>query len=354
MTDATRKDRRRFLATGAMALASARLTMFDAEANQRVPRELAAIGNAAGWLNSPRLTADRLIGKVVLVNFCTYTCINWLRQLPYVRAWAHKYAQDLVVVGVHTPEFTFEHNLENVRRELQRLRVQYPIVMDNDYAIWRAFNNQYWPALYLFDPRGRVRHRHFGEGAYDDSERNIQRLLRDAGVSGVSDGPMRVDGTGLEAPADWANLRSPETYVGYQRAQNFASTDAARPDKPRTYRAARRLALNEWNLAGDWTIGSEAAVLNKVAGAIQLRFHARDVHLVMGPTRPAGAVPFRVTLDGQPPRAAHGLDVDEDGNGTVREQRLYQLVRQPGPIVDRTFGIEFLETGVEAFAFTFG
>ena len=290
----------------------------------------------------------------MLVDFWTYTCINWLRQLPYVRAWAEKYRQGLVVIGVHTPEFPFEHNIDNVRRAVQQMRIEYPVVIDNDYSIWRAFNNQYWPALYFIDARGRVRHRHFGEGEYQSSERAIQRLLKEAGVSGVVDGVVSVDGSGFESAADWANLKSPETYVGYERMENFASPDAARRDQRRTYRAPSRLALNQWSLAGDWTIGRQATVLNKTPGQILHRFHARDVHLVMGPPRPGTSVRFRVSVDGQPPGAAHGLDVDEDGNGTVREQRLYQLVRQPKPIVDRTFAIDFLDAGVEAFAFTFG
>ena len=338
-----------------MTIAAAHLGTFgSAEANQRAPRELAAIGGATEWLNSPRLTASSLAGKVVLVDFWTYTCINWLRQLPYVRAWAEKYRQGLVVIGVHTPEFPFEHNIDNVRRAVQQMRIEYPVVIDNDYSIWRAFNNQYWPALYFIDARGRVRHRHFGEGEYQSSEQAIQRLLKEAGVSGVVDGVVSVNGSGFESAADWANLKSPETYVGYERMENFASPDAARRDQRRTYRAPSRLALNQWSLAGDWTIGRQATVLNKTPGQILHRFHARDVHLVMGPPRPGTSVRFRVSVDGQPPGAAHGLDVDEGGNGTVREQRLYQLVRQPKPIVDRTFAIDFLDAGVEAFAFTFG
>ncbi len=321
-------------------------------ANQRTPRELAAIGNAAEWVNSPRLTSSSLAGRVVLVDFWTYTCINWLRTLPHVRAWAQKYP-DAVVIGVHTPEFAFEHDIDNVRRAVRQMRIEYAVVIDNDYAIWRAFANQYWPALYLVDARGRVSHRQFGEGEYPASERAIQRVLKEAG-SRVDDGLVSVDGSGFEAAADWANLRSPETYVGYDRAQNFASPDAARRDTPRTYRAASRLTLNRWSLSGDWTIGRQATVLNEAPGQLLHRFHARDVHLVMGPSRQADFVRFRVSIDGQPPGAARGLDVDEAGNGMLSEQRLYQLVRQPTPIVDRTIAIEFLDAGVEAFAFTFG
>jgi thiol-disulfide isomerase/thioredoxin len=347
--------RRRFLQTGALTLGAVQLGLTARpQASQRLSREVAAIAKAPEWLNSPRLTASNLAGKVVLVNFWTYTCINWLRTVPYVRAWSQKYQQDVAVIGVHTPEFPFERNLENVRRSVQQMRIEYPIVIDNDYAIWRAFNNQYWPALYLVDGRGRVRDHHFGEGGYDTSERAIQRLLKEAGVSGVNDGLVSVDGHGFEAAADWSSLRSPETYVGYDRTQNFASADVAKVDQRRTYRAPSRLALNEWALAGDWTIGRTATVLDKTPGQILYRFHARDVHLVMGPSRSDHPIPFRVTVDGQPPGAAHGLDVNEGGHGTAREQRLYQLVRQTTPIVDRTFAIEFLEAGVEAFSFTFG
>ena len=225
------------------------------QADQRIPRELAAIANAPEWLNSPRHTASDLAAKVVLVDFWTYTCINWLRTLPYVRAWAQKYQQGLVLIGVHTPEFPFERNVENVRRFVQHIRIAYPVIIDNDYAIWRAFSSQYWPAVYLVDGRGRVRHRQFGEGEYAASERAIQRLLREVGATGVNDGVVSVDGSGFEAAADWNNLRSPETYVGDDRSENFASQDAARLDQRRTYRAPSRLALNQWSLAGDWTIG---------------------------------------------------------------------------------------------------
>ena len=351
MNEAIDVTRRRFLTKSAMTFAGAHLGMFDSTGTTR---ELAALGRAREWLNSPRLTPESLAGKVLLVDFWTYTCINWLRTLPYVRAWTQKYRQGLTIIGVHTPEFPFEHNIDNVRRALQQMRIEYPVVIDNDYSIWRAFENQYWPALYLVDPRGRIRHRQFGEGEYPASERAIQRLLKEAGVSSVGDDVVAVDRSGFEAPADWMNLKSPETYVGYARAENFASPDGARRDQPRTYRAAPRLTLNQWSLAGEWTIGRQATVLNKPPGQILLRFHARDVHLVMGPSRPGDPVRFRVSIDGQPPGAAHGLDVDDGGNGTAREQRLYQLVRQPTSIVDRQFVIEFLDAGAEAFAFTFG
>ena len=325
-----------------------------AEAADRVPRELAAIVRASEWLNAPRLTTADLLGKVVLVDFCTYTCINWLRTLPYVREWAQKYAQGLIVVGVHTPEFVFERNVGNVRRALQQMKIDYPMVIDNDYSIWRAFKNMYWPALYFLDRQGRIRQHHFGEGEYETSERTIQRLLLQAGVSGVSNELVAVDTSGIEAAADWTNLRSPETYLGYERTTSFVSRSAAVLDQGRAYVPPARLPLNQWALAGEWTIGRQAAALNKPGGQIVHRFHARDVHLVMGPARPRNPIRFRVTIDGQPPRAARGVDVDESGNGTATEQRLYQLIRQPRPIVDRTFAIEFLDAGVEAYAFTFG
>jgi thiol-disulfide isomerase/thioredoxin len=345
---------------GAMTIAAARLGASGgrhveaASAGQRTSREMAAIGNAPHWINSPRLTPSNLAGKVVVADFWTYTCINWLRTLPYARAWAQKY-RDAVLIGVHTPEFGFEQNFDNVRRAVRQMRIEYPVVIDNDYAIWRAFNNQYWPALYFIDARGRVRDHHFGEGEYQRSESAIQRLLTEAGVAGVREGSaVSVAGEGIEAAADWANLRSPETYVGYDRLQSFASRGGADPDRRRIYAAPPRLALNQWALTGEWTIGKQATALSSPTGRIVHRFHARDLHLVMGPARPEAAVRFRVSLDGQPPGAARGLDVTADGTGTVAEQRLYQLARQPPPIVDRTFEIEFLDTGVEAFAFTFG
>ena len=339
-----------------MTIAAAQLGMLGAlaEASGREPRELAALGRATEWLNSPRLTAASLLGKVVLVDFCTYTCINWLRQLPYVRAWAQKDREKLVVIGVHTPEFAFERNVENVRRAVQQMRIEYPIVIDNDYSTWRAFDNNYWPALYFIDARGRVRQHHFGEGEYERSEMTIQRLLAEAGAAGTGEGVVSVDGSGVEAAADWGNLKSPETYVGYGRTENFASPGGADRDRRRVYAAPARLALNQWALAGEWTIGNQATVLGRPAGRIVCRFHARDLHLVMGPPRRESPVRFRVSIDGRPPGPARGLDVDEGGNGTAVDQRLYQLIRQPKPIVDRQFEIEFLDAGVETFAFTFG
>jgi thiol-disulfide isomerase/thioredoxin len=348
-------DRRRFFRRAAMTIAAAHLGKFGSvEANQGGPPELSAIGGADEWLNSSRLTPSSLVGKVVLVDFWTYTCINWLRTVPYVRAWAQKYRPGLVVIGVHTPEFAFEKNLENVRRAVQQMRIEYPIAIDNDYSIWRAFNNQYWPALYFIDSRGRVRQHHFGEGEYEESEKAIQRLLAEAGAAVSSNGVVAVDATGVEAPADWENLKSPENYLGHQRTENFASPGGGELDRRRLYAAPSRLALNHWALVGEWTMGRHATILSGPNGRIVYRFHARDLHLVMGPTRQGKSVRFRVSIDGQPPGPSHGVDVDEGGNGTVVEPRLYQLIRQPKPIVDRQFEIEFLDAGVETLAFTFG
>ena len=345
-------NRRRFLGRAAMTMAAARFGLLRAEGASA--SQLAALGRATGWLNSPSLSATTLLEKVVLVQFGTYTCINWLRTLPYVRAWARKYGQRLTVIGVHTPEFAFEKNLENVRRAVQQMRIDYPIAVDNDYAIWRAFDNRYWPALYLIDARGRLRHHHFGEGEYDRSETIIRQLLTEAGVMTDDLGIVSVTATGFELPADWGNLRSPEIYVRYDRAENFSSPGGAKLGQRRVYSAPTRLELNRWALAGEWTVSNQATVLNSAGGRIVCRFHARDVHLVMGSLRQESAVRFRVSMDGQPPGPAHGLDVDDRGSGTVREQRLYQLIRQPGSILDSTFEIEFLDGGVEAFAFTFG
>ena len=317
--------------------------------------ELASLERADKWLNSQPLTAPALRGKVVLIDFWTYTCINWLRTAPYVRAWAEKYKdQGLVVIGVHAPEFTFEKNINNVRWAVKEMQIDYPVAVDNDHTIWRAFKNQYWPALYFIDSQGRVRHHHFGEGSYEQSEMIIQKLLAEAGNSGIDREPVSVDARGIEAAADWGSLKSAENYVGYERTENFVSPGGASLDKPRTYGLPAMLRLNEWGLSGEWTVKRGAAVLNKPNGGIAYRFHARDLHLVLGPAIPGTPVRFRVRIDGQPPGAAHGIDVDEQGNGAVTEQRLYQLIRQPKPVADRQFEIEFLGPGVEAFAFTFG
>jgi thiol-disulfide isomerase/thioredoxin len=328
---------------------------FTAAAQLPIEGEVPSLGSATEWLNSPPLAAAGLRGKVVLIDVWTYTCINWLRTLPYVRAWAEKYKkQGLVVIGVHSPEFAFEKNVENVRRAAKDMRVDYPIAIDNDYAIWRALKNEYWPALYFVDAKGHIRHRHFGEGEYDRSERIIQQLLSEAGSGGIGHELVSVDARGVEAAADWGSLKSPENYVGYKRTENFASPGGPVLAKRRVYAAPAQLKLNHWALSGDWTVQQQFTVLNKANGRIAYRFHARDLHLVMGPAVQGTSVRFRVLIDGQPPGAAHGIDVDEHGNGTVTEQRLYQLIRQPKPIADRRFEIEFLDSGVEAFAFTFG
>jgi len=316
--------------------------------------ELASLDRADAWLNSPPLTAQALRGKVVLVDFWTYTCINWRRTLPYVRAWHEKYrSQGLVVIGVHSPEFSFEKNPSNVRWAVKEMRIDYPVAVDSEHVVWRGFRNQYWPALYFIDAQGRIRHRQFGEGAYEQSEMIIQALLTEAGARGIDRDPVSIDARGLEVAADWRDLKSPENYVGYARTENFASAGAT-PDRPRMYDLPARLRLNEWGLSGDWTMKQETAVLNKPNGRVVYRFHARDLHLVMGPAAPGTSTRFRVLIDGEPPGPAHGTDVDEQGNGTVTEQRLYQLIRQPKPIADRQFEIEFLAPGVEVFAFTFG
>jgi len=317
--------------------------------------ELPSLSGATAWLNSPPLSAADLRGKVVLIDFWTYTCINWLRTLPYVRAWAEKYRDHgVVVIGVHTPEFPFEHDLENVRRAAKDMKVEYPIAIDNDYAIWDAFDNHYWPALYLVDAQGHIRAHHFGEGAYEQSEMMLQHVLAEAGIGGIDDELVSVDAGGAETAADWGSLRSAENYVGSERTENFASPGGAVVDKPRVYAAPARFSLNQWALAGEWTMGEQATLLNAANGRIAYRFHARDLHLVMGPAARGISVRFRVLIDGEPPGAAHGLDVDDQGNGTLSEQRLYQLIRQAQPIADRLFEIEFLDAGVETFAFTFG
>ena len=324
-------------------------------AKLRAETHLPGFDGATGWLNSEPLTPEGLRGQVVLVDFWTYTCINWLRTLGYVRAWHEKYKdQGLVVVGVHTPEFPFEQDADNVRWAAQEMRVGYPIALDPDYAVWRAFDNNYWPAVYIADAEGKIRHNHFGEGGYEECEMVVQMLLREAGRDDVADDLVSVADEGFEAQADWANLESPETYLGYEQAQNLASPSGAELDEPRNYVAPDSLKLNHWALSGDWTIERGASVLNRADGGLAFRFHARDVHLVMGPRARGASVPFRVLVDGEPPGDAHGLDVDEQGHGTLSQQRLHQLIRERGAITDRTFEITYLAPGVEAYCFTFG
>jgi cytochrome c biogenesis protein CcdA/thiol-disulfide isomerase/thioredoxin len=315
---------------------------------------LPPLAGVTEWLNSPPLTAEGLKGKVVLVDFWTYSCINCLRTIPYVRAWSEKYKdQGLTVIGVHAPEFAFEKNVRNVRKAATDLKVDYPVAIDNDYAIWRAFGNQYWPAHYFIDAQGRIRHHHFGEGGYAESERVIQQLLAEAGRT-VANDVVAVAASGAEAAPDMTNVGSPETYIGYDRAENFISPGGAVEDTRHVYAPAAPPRLNEWALSGDWTVGKEDAQLNEKGGRIVYRFHARDLHLVLGPGEGGAPVRFRVTLDGAPPGDRHGADTDADGQGIVTGQRLYQLIRQNGKILDHTFEIEFLDRGVQAYAFTFG
>jgi len=286
---------------------------------------LPSLGSATAWLNSQPLTPAGLRGKVVLIEFWTYTCINWLRTLPYVRAWAEKYKDhEFVMIGVHSPEFAFEKDVDNVRRAARNLRVDYPIAIDSDHAIWRAFMNDYWPALYFIDAQGRIRHHQFGEGEYEQSEMIIQRLLAEAGIGGIGDDLVSVDARGAEAAADWGSLKSPENYLGYERTENFASPGGPVLDKPHAYAVPARLSLNQWALSGEWTVKNPAIVLNKANGRIAYRFHARDLHLVTGPAARGTSVRFRVLIDGQPPHAAHGIDVDDQGNGMATGRRLYQ------------------------------
>jgi thiol-disulfide isomerase/thioredoxin len=315
---------------------------------------LPGFDGATGWLNSAPLTPDGLRGKVVLVDFWTYTCINWLRTLGYVRAWHEKYRdQGLVVVGVHTPEFPFERDADNVRWASAYQRVEYPIALDPEYAVWRAFSNNYWPAVYIADAEGKIRHMHFGEGGYEECEIVIQMLLREANRDGVPDNLVSVADEGFEAQADWGTLGSPETYLGYEQGQNFVSADAAEFDEPREFGVPERLERNQWALSGNWTLGPGKSVANEADGRLTFRFHARDVNLVMGPPA-SGPVVYRVLVDGEPPGDAHGLDVDEAGNGTLDRPRLHQLIREPRSITDRTFEITFLAPDVEAYCFTFG
>jgi thiol-disulfide isomerase/thioredoxin len=329
--------------------------LHTAAARLPVEGELASFAGATGWLNSPPLTPAGLRGKVVLVDFWTYTCINWLRTLPYVRAWAEKYAgHGLVVVGVHTPEFPFEHDPDNVRWAVKDLRVDYPVATDNDYAVWRAFDNHYWPAGYFADAEGHIRHHHFGEGEYQQSEMVTQQLLGEAGSTGFDYEMVSVEPRGLEVAADWANVRSPESYTGYLQQENFSSSGGLVPDQRHVYAAPERLRLNHWALSGDWTVDGHAATANAADGRIAYRFHARDVNLVMGPAARDTSVPFRVLIDGQPPGPAHGTDTDDQGHGTVTRQRTYQLIRQPGAITERTFEITFPDPGAAAYCFTFG
>jgi len=315
---------------------------------------LPELGGATGWLNSEPLTPAGLRGKVVVVQFCTFSCINWLRTLPYLRTWAEKYRDNgLVVIGAHSREFPFEHDLDKIRCALEAMGVDYPIAVDNDFAVWRAFDNAFWPALYSVDADGRIRHHHFGEEEYERSERVIQQLLAEAGSDDVEEDLVSVEPSGVYLAADWNTLRSPETYVGYAQATGFASPGGLEPDRRQVYNQPSRLGLNQWALSGEWTVGRQITTLNEPGRRIVHRFHGRDLNLVLGKAK-VGPTGFQVLVDGEPPNGGRGLDVDERGNGTVTEERLYQLIRQNGQITDRTFEITFIDAGAQAYVFTFG
>ncbi|MCV9962693.1 cytochrome c biogenesis protein DipZ [Pararhizobium sp. BT-229] len=337
---------------------SMRLAAGDArsgfQSNLPVEGLLPSLGGAVEWLNSPPLTVEQLRGKVVLVDFWTYSCINCIRNVPYIRAWAEKYKdQGLVVIGVHAPEFAFEKKIDNVKQAIDEFQIGYPVAVDNDFKIWRAFQNSYWPALYVADANGQIRYHHFGEGEYDTSEKVIQDLLAEAGSQEARKDIVAPEVQGAQSAADLNNLRSSETYLGYKRALNFASPQGLQGDVAQDYTAAEPW-LNQWGLSGNWTVGAEQATLNRAGGAITYRFSARDLHLVLGKTDDGKPVRFQVKVDGKAPGESHGMDIDADGNGTVTETRLYQLVRQAGDVEERTFEVRFLDPGVEAFVFTFG
>ncbi len=313
------------------------------------------LSGGIGWLNSDSLNRKSLLGKVSLVNFWTYTCINSIRPLPYLRNWAAKYNDaGFVVIGAHTPEFSFEHEPVNVGNAVRNLNVNFPVAIDSNYRIWQAFNNQYWPAQYLVDAKGRIRYHHFGEGDYGEIERAIQQLLRENGATGLASGTTSISGVGIEAAPDWTDGRSPETYIGYREAQNFASPQRVHKDSTQIFSVPAKLSLNHWALGGSWSVNPESAVLQEVPGKVVFRFHSRDLHLVSAPAQGGKPVRFIVKLDGAAPDDNHGTDTARDGSGEIREARLYQLIRQKGPIIDRTFEIEFVDPGVHALDFTFG
>jgi thiol-disulfide isomerase/thioredoxin len=317
--------------------------------------EMPALTGATGWLNSKPLTREGLRGKVVLVDFWTYSCINCLRSMPYINQWYQHYKDSgLVVLGVHSPEFAFEKDAGNVRQAIEKYGIRHPVALDSELAIWKAFNNRFWPAHYFIDAKGQIRGHHFGEGKYAKQERTIRQLLTEAGAKNLPDPLDDAAGQGITAASDTAKVASPETYVGYERAENFRSPGAFVKDAVKTYALPASLTLNQWALVGPWTVAREHARLERAPGKIAFRFRARDLHLVLKPAAATKPVRFRVLLDGKPPSADHGVDVDANGNGTVREQRLYQLIRQRGEVGEREFTIEFLDAGVEAYAFTFG
>jgi thiol-disulfide isomerase/thioredoxin len=373
MSTKSLRSRRRFLGASAISIAAAHFGLFDSwftlggqsfAEDHNTPRDklklpvegrLPSLAGATGWLNVPPLKSTDLHGKVVLVNFWTYSCINSLRALPYSREWAKKYKDNgLVVVGIHAPEFDFEKSADNVRRAVQGLNIDYPIALDSNHTLWRAFKNDYWPALYFIDANGRIRHHQFGEGEYVTSERVIQKLLAESGAKGIDRSLVPVEARGVEAAADLDDVKSPETYVGYHRSPGFISPDGPVLGRRHTYSAPARSNVNEWALAGIWTVGKQSALLNAAPGRIVYRFHARDLNLVMAPAVKGTSVKCRILIDGRAPVSDHGIDVDEHGNGKVDEPRMYQLVRQSTPIADQQFEIEFVDPGVEVFVFTFG
>lgn len=354
-------ERRRFVSASAGAIAGAGLGILSLasagcnDADASPGDDLDVLRGATSWLNTPPLSASALRRKVVVLDVWTYTCINWLRTLPYVRAWDARYrAQGLVVIGVHSPEFAFEHDVANVRRAVSALQIPYPVAIDNDFAIWRALDNHYWPALYVIDDSGRVRDKRFGEGHHAQSERAIRKALQNAGVRDLGPEVGAVEGTGVEAAADWTHLKSPEAYLGYERAVGMESPAGVAYDRQQAYVLPSRLSLNHWGLTGNWTIKRQHIALEAPNGLLQFVFHARDVHLVMGPSTSGASIRFRVRLDGHSPGAAHGGDIDAAGDGRITEQRLHHLIRQATGIVGRTLTIEFVDAGADAFAFTFG
>lgn len=325
--------------------------LYDGATQKREP----SFSGATDWLNTKPLSLTDLRGKVALIDFWTYTCINWRRTLPYIRKWASKYKdQGLIVISVHTPEFPFEHQLENVKVAIKEMDITYPVATDNNFAIWNSFQNEYWPALYLIDAKGQIRYQKFGEGDYEESERQIQQLLKETTAKNIPNQIAELQPNGFEAAADWQNLKSPENYVGYSRTQGFASPAEVVTDKQVLYSSPKQLNLNQWGLSGEWIMGKDRLVLGKGQGKIIYRFHARDLHLIMGPAMRGASIKFHILIDGKPPGSAHGLNVDSSGNGTVTEQRMYQLIRQQGPVIDREFQIEFSDPKVEVYDFTFG
>jgi thiol-disulfide isomerase/thioredoxin len=353
--------RRRFLGTAAMTIAAVPFVLgLSVSAEESLPAggdegAMPDLDGAIGWLNSAPLSRKSLRGRVVFVDFWTYTCINSIRPLPYLRNWAAKYKDaGLVLIGAHTPEFSFEHEPMNVQNAVRNLNVTFPVAIDSNYRIWQSFNNEAWPAQYLVDAKGRIRYHHFGEGDYGEIERVIKELLEENGATGLTFDATSVSAVGIEAAPDWTDGRSPETYIGYRQAQNFASPEKVRKNSVEMYSAPARPSLNHWGLSGSWNVNAESAVLQAVPGKLLFRFHSRDLHLVLAPANDAKPVRFIVRLDGAAPDENRGVDTAPDGSGEIREPRLYQLIRQRGPVVDRTFEIEFLDPGVHALDFTFG